>query len=78
LAREVSYAKLNYLMLMMMDPHVHWHVIPRYEGTRELRGVAITDGGWPRLPQLAEAFALEQQQIEALCDRLRKNWTVAQ
>ena len=35
LAKAVGYARLNYLMLMMVDPHVHFHVIPRYEGARE-------------------------------------------
>src|SRR5438045_2632082 len=25
-----DYQKLNYLALMMVDPHVHFHVIPRY------------------------------------------------
>jgi len=32
----VQYQKLNYLMLMMVDPQVHFHVIPRYEGSRAL------------------------------------------
>src|SRR6187402_2869398 len=34
LAAAIGYQKLNYLMLMMVDPHVHFHVIPRYEGER--------------------------------------------
>ena len=28
----VSPEKVNYLMLMMVDPHVHFHVLPRFEG----------------------------------------------
>ncbi len=27
-----DYDKINYLMLMMVDPDVHFHVIPRHEG----------------------------------------------
>ena len=27
-----AYERINYLMLMMVDPHVHFHVIPRYSG----------------------------------------------
>mgnify|MGYP001171440091 CR=1 FL=1 len=27
----VAYQRINYLMLMMVDPHVHFHVVPRYE-----------------------------------------------
>ena len=34
LAQAVGYAKINYLMLMMVDPQVHFHVLPRYEGSR--------------------------------------------
>src|SRR5438045_2775702 len=34
LQTAVGYARMNYLMLMMVDPHVHFHVLPRYEGTR--------------------------------------------
>ena len=77
LAAAVGYAKINYLMLMMVDPHVHWHVIPRYEGVREAQGVTVADQGWPKLPQLAEAVALEPPQIEALREWLRRHWPVA-
>mgnify|MGYP003592893670 CR=1 FL=1 len=30
LRAKVDYQKINYLMLMMVDPDVHFHVIPRY------------------------------------------------
>ena len=29
LGSAVAFQKINYLMLMMVDPHVHFHVIPR-------------------------------------------------
>lgn len=77
LAAGVGYAKLNYLMLMMVDPHVHWHVIPRYDGVREACAVAISDQGWPKLPQLGEAVALEPSQIKALRGWLRLRWPAA-
>src|SRR5688500_2974830 len=35
----VGYQRINYLMLMMVDPHVHFHVIPRYEGVRTAAGL---------------------------------------
>jgi diadenosine tetraphosphate (Ap4A) HIT family hydrolase len=47
--------KLNYLMLMMVDPHVHFHVIPRYAGPREFGGQVFTDAGWPGPPDLGRA-----------------------
>ena len=65
------YAKINYLMLMMVDPHVHFHVIPRYGGAREWGGVAFPDAGWPALPQLGEAVKLEPAQREALVAELK-------
>jgi diadenosine tetraphosphate (Ap4A) HIT family hydrolase len=77
LGTGVGYAKLNYLMLMMVDPHVHWHVIPRYEGVREACGVAVADQGWPKLPLLGDAIALEPAQIEALSGWLRLHWPAA-
>ena len=71
LARFTGYARLNYLMLMMVDPHVHFHVIPRYEGAREWGGVAFPDAGWPALPQLGEAVKLEPAQRDALVAELK-------
>ncbi|BBF71179.1 HIT family protein [Sphingomonas bisphenolicum] len=55
LTRAVGYAKINYLMLMMVDPHVHFHVIPRYEGTRSGGGLTVADAGWPGQPELGAA-----------------------
>src|SRR3990170_3968782 len=39
LGRFRRYDKINYLMLMMVDPHVHFHVIPRYATNQEHDGV---------------------------------------
>lgn len=61
LGRFVNYARINYLMLMMVDPHVHFHVIPRYDGTREWNGRTFPDAGWPKVPDLGQAIALDQQ-----------------
>lgn len=66
LARAVGYARLNYLMLMMVDPHVHFHVIPRYEGAREWNGREFVDVGWPRTPDLGHAVVLEGAELDAL------------
>ncbi|GFE76366.1 HIT family protein [Novosphingobium sp. TCA1] len=66
LAEAVGYARLNYLMLMMVDPHVHFHVIPRYEGAREWQGREFVDCGWPKVPDLGHAVALEGDELAAL------------
>ena len=62
LGRFVDYARINYLMLMMVDPHVHFHVIPRYDGAREWNGRTFTDAGWPKVPDLGQAVALDQEE----------------
>lgn len=67
----IDYAKINYLMLMMQDPHVHFHILPRYEGKRSLAGVTVADAGWPAAPQLDAAVALNEEQVAALVADLR-------
>ena len=70
----VRYAKINYMMLMMVDPHVHFHVLPRYDGERQAAGLTIADSGWPKLPVLGDAVELDADQIAALIDWLRSEW----
>jgi diadenosine tetraphosphate (Ap4A) HIT family hydrolase len=53
LAAAVGHERINYLMLMMVDPHVHWHVIPRYQGEREQSGLVFRDAGWRSSPSSA-------------------------
>ena len=50
LGAVVRYDKINYLMLMMVDRDVHFHVIPRYEGQRTWGGHTVPDTGWPAPP----------------------------
>jgi len=61
-----DYAKINYLMLMMVDPHVHYHVIPRYDGARAWNALAFEDAGWPAVPALGEAVKLDPAGIAAM------------
>ena len=70
----VDYAKINYLMLMMVDPHVHAHVIPRYEGSRTFDGAEFVDAGWPKLPDLGSAVALDDARISALVAALKPHF----
>ncbi len=70
LGKAVDYARINYLMLMMVDPHVHFHVIPRYEGTRSAAGVTVPDAGWPGQPDLGAAVKLDSE-LDSLRDWLR-------
>lgn len=44
--------KINYLMLMMVDPHVHFHVLPRYASPPRFAGRDWPDSSWPGPPSL--------------------------
>ena len=74
LRKAVGYAKINYLMLMMVDRDVHFHVIPRYEGVREHGGQTFADTGWPGVPALAPAVELSPETIGALVAAWRAEW----
>ena len=74
LERAVGFARLNYLMLMMVDPHVHFHVLPRYDGSRGFAGVEVPDAGWPKVPALASAVALTPAQSDELVNWLKGFW----
>jgi diadenosine tetraphosphate (Ap4A) HIT family hydrolase len=71
LGKAVGYSKINYLMLMMVDPHVHFHVLPRYDGERSGAGLTVADAGWPGQPDLGQAVKLDDAQIPALTGWLK-------
>jgi diadenosine tetraphosphate (Ap4A) HIT family hydrolase len=48
-----KYNKINYLMLMMIDPEVHYHIVPRYKMDINFHGVLFKDTGWPSLPDFS-------------------------
>ncbi len=71
LRRQFTFDKINYLMLMMVDEHVHFHVFPRYEGERQFAGRAWIDANWPRPPDLA-AGDVGAETLTALRETLRR------
>ncbi len=74
LRKAVEYQRINWLMLMMVDPHVHFHVFPRHEGAREACGLSIADAGWPGPPDLKSATAITDDQKDGLRDWLTEIW----
>lgn len=70
----IGYERINYLMLMMVDPDVHFHVIPRYAGSRQHAGVEYPDAGWPAQPQLEPAVVPDADARAALLAKLRAAW----
>lgn len=65
-----QYERINYLMLMMVDPNIHFHVIPRYSAPRQWSGIEFPDAGWPGPPQLGKMVALTSAQIGELTRQL--------
>lgn len=67
--------KFNYLALMMYDPEVHFHVIPRYSKPVEFAGVTFTDPDWPEATKRV-ALSLNGETLRAIEEKLRQ--TIAQ
>ncbi len=75
LAKAFQYDKLNYLMLMMVDPDVHFHVIPRYEQSKQFAGKAFVDAGWPAVPNLGHVNETDEKINQLIMDRIRACWS---
>ena len=73
LKAAVDYEKINYLMLMMVDPHVHFHVLPRYSGARTWQEIQMDDDGWPGQPDLGKAVKLTLEQQKDMVAFLRNH-----
>lgn len=71
LGRAFAFDRINYLMLMMVDPDVHFHVVPRYESPRELAGRSYRDEAWPGPPNVAASLSMEEADRTALFEHLR-------
>jgi diadenosine tetraphosphate (Ap4A) HIT family hydrolase len=73
LGEMFAFDKINYLMLMMVDPDVHFHVLPRYAENRDYAGSTFADGSWPGPPDITAAndfpAAVKQQLISDLRER---------
>jgi diadenosine tetraphosphate (Ap4A) HIT family hydrolase len=65
--------KINHLMLMMVDPHVHWHVVPRYGEPRTVGTSTIPDAGWPGFSGLQGTELPESDRIE-LRNMMLRSW----
>lgn len=74
LRHTVAYERINYLMLMMVDPDVHFHVLPRYAGEREYEGRTFRDAGWPGPPALASHVALSEEEAATLAADFAARW----
>lgn len=61
--------KFNYLALMMLDPEVHFHVIPRYSSEVTFNGHIYVDKDWPQKTNL-EAMDISDDERKVICEEL--------
>lgn len=73
-AEAFRFDKINYLMLMMVDPNVHFHVFPRYSTERRACGLTMNDAGWPAAPKLDVHRELTSSERDALCQHIKTFW----
>ena len=69
-----KYDKINYLMLMMVDPHVHFHVIPRYRNEREFNAISVPDTAWPGPPNLTQETEIPPDTKTELLKFIQHQW----
>merc|ERR1711865_168223 len=67
-----GYRFINYLMLMMQDPHVHYHVVPRYFKDKTFKGGTFPDKPGP--PDLSVKAKLGPNTLQQLTDTLKSMW----
>ena len=61
----------NYLTLMMIDPHVHTHVIPRYSSLLKFNSKDYVDANWPGPPIINEYISLSDEDFVSLLERIK-------
>jgi diadenosine tetraphosphate (Ap4A) HIT family hydrolase len=76
LAKAFNYDRLNYLMLMMVDPDVHFHVIPRYAKTKYFNAREFTDSGWPGPPDFKRTYEIDTETNRLIIDHIASCWGI--
>ncbi|MCY3414605.1 MAG: HIT family protein [Candidatus Heimdallarchaeota archaeon] len=71
LSNLFKYDKINYLMLMMVDKEVHYHVIPRYSNSQTYENMIFVDTGWPGLPDLLHSHELSDEDFQILLSSMK-------
>ncbi|MDH5479389.1 MAG: HIT family protein [Nitrosomonas sp.] len=66
--------KLNYLMLMMVDPDVHFHIIPRYAQTKKFANKEFIDAGWPAAPNLGYINKTDEKTNQLIMEHIKSCW----
>ena len=68
--RNFGAEKFNYMALMMVDPNVHFHFVPRYSQPVEVAGEAFLDADWPEWSKLGR-IEMTSEQLNEISEKLR-------
>ncbi len=74
LAKAFQNDKINYLMLMMVDPDVHFHVIPRYAQPRQFADMEFIDVDWPTMPHLGHINTTDAATNQCIMSYIQSCW----
>lgn len=66
LKERFEFDKINYLCLMMVDYHLHFHIIPRYETKKIVQDFEIEDVDYPRPADLLKGWVVSAENKEKL------------
>jgi diadenosine tetraphosphate (Ap4A) HIT family hydrolase len=66
-----AYDKINYLMLMMVDKEVHFHIIPRYSKNTIWDKSIFIDYDWPKPPDLLKFNIITEKKLMKLKEFLK-------
>jgi diadenosine tetraphosphate (Ap4A) HIT family hydrolase len=70
--KRFRFNKINYLILMMVDPHVHIHIIPRHKKKVIFGGKTFKDYGYPMPPNLSKKNAINKNILTKLKIKLEQ------
>ena len=73
--QELNCEKINYLGLMMLDPIVHFHILPRYSQEKIHNNLPFSDPGFPGPPNLEYKTNLESKEYLELVEYVIKLFT---
>lgn len=75
LKKKFNYSKINYLTLMMVDPIVHTHIIPRYEHAVAFNNKNYADKSWPLPPDLTSKLEINDETLHLLLTHLKQEFS---
>ncbi|GAA6134316.1 hypothetical protein NBRC116188_11050 [Oceaniserpentilla sp. 4NH20-0058] len=74
LKHRFDYSKINYEMLMMVDPEVHFHVFPRYDSHTMFCNFEFNDVYWPKPVDVTHDLKLDKAIQDELIRVLRTDF----